>query len=99
MFEPTDGPRLYGLAPGVPFAQALVAGLTARGEDLSRVRLYVNSARMLRQVRTAFAEGPPRLLPRIRLVTDLSLEGPIERLAPAVSPLRRRLELSRAVGL
>ena len=97
MFDPSDHPRLFGLAPGVPFAQALVAGLAARSDDLSRVRLYVNSARMLRQVRAAFAEGPARLLPRIRLVTDLSLEGRIDALKPAVSPLRRRLELSRAV--
>ncbi|MBU2360421.1 MAG: double-strand break repair protein AddB, partial [Alphaproteobacteria bacterium] len=38
-----------------------------------------------------------RLLPRIQPVTDLAFEGTLAGLAAPVSPLRRRLELSRAV--
>ncbi|RYH04232.1 double-strand break repair protein AddB [Salipiger sp. IMCC34102] len=97
MFDPAPGPRVFGLAPGVPFARAFVDGLLARSEDLSRVRVYVNSARMQRQMRAAFDDGPARLLPRVRLVTDLAFEGRLDHLTVPVSPLRRRLELSRAV--
>ncbi|SEN12288.1 double-strand break repair protein AddB [Loktanella fryxellensis] len=98
MFDPTDRPRVFGLPPGADFAAQFVAGLTARHDDLSRVRIFVNAPRMARQINAAFDAGPPRLLPRVELVTDLSLEGAIAGLAAPVSPLRRRLELSRAVA-
>ncbi|MCB5199192.1 double-strand break repair protein AddB [Loktanella sp. TSTF-M6] len=97
MFDPSDHPRLFGLAPGVDFAQAFVGGLAARSTDLSQIRIYVNAARMQRQIRAAFDAGPARLLPRIKLVTDLAFEGEIGSADLPVSPLRRRLELSRAV--
>ncbi|MBS1302431.1 double-strand break repair protein AddB [Loktanella sp. SALINAS62] len=97
MFDPSDSPRMFGLAPGIDFARGFVAGLLTRTDDLAQARIYVNSARMQRQVRAEFDAGPPRLLPRIKLVTDLAFEGDLSTLDVPVSPLRRRLELSRAV--
>ena len=57
MFEKDPRPRLYGLPPGADFARELVAGLIARTahlppDALSRVTVYLNSARMRRLSRT-----------------------------------------------
>ncbi len=92
---------LFGVPPGADFPKVLVDGLLARmaaqpPEALARVTLYLNTSRMARRVAALFDEGPARLLPRIRLVTDLSHLG-----APAAAPvpaLRRRLELTRLVA-
>lgn len=96
-----DTPGLYGVAPGVDFPRALVDGLTARFSDqppdaLARVTLYLNTRRMERRVRALFDDGPARLLPNLRLVSDLGRDA-ITSLPPSVSGLRRRLELSQLV--
>ncbi|WP_273522005.1 double-strand break repair protein AddB [Rhodosalinus sediminis] len=104
MFGPEEGaPRLFGLPPGADFPAALVAGLRARlagapPEAMARVELIVNTERMARRLRAIFDAGPPVLLPRIRLVTDLSEAADLADLPPAVPPLRRRLELSQLVA-
>ncbi len=100
---PEAKPRVFGLSPGVDFPAALVAGLLARfghlpPEDLARVHLYVNTRRMQRRVSTLFGAAGPRLLPRIRLVTDLSRDVVMADVPPSVPPLRRRLELAELVG-
>ncbi len=103
MFEPSTTPRIFAMAPGVDFAQSLVAGLVDRGSDLpptdwARVEIYVNTTRMQRRIRAVFDNGPPRLLPRIRLITDLASDPVSLDLPPAVSPLQRRLELSQFIA-
>lgn len=102
MFDPSDSPRVFGLAPGADFPRALVEGVLARMADhppeaLARVEIFLNSARMLRRVRALFAEGGARLLPRLRLITDIGRD-PLADLPPAVPPLRRRLELAQLVA-
>lgn len=101
MFERSDRPRLFALPPGTDFPEALVEGLVARldtlaPEQAARVELYVNTRRMMRRIREMFDAGGPRILPRLRLVTDLGRD-PLAGLPPAVPPLRRRLELARLV--
>ncbi|MFV0514573.1 MAG: double-strand break repair protein AddB [Jhaorihella sp.] len=103
MFEGTEKPRVFALPPGVDFPRALIDGLVARCEGqppeaLARVHLIVNTRRMARRIRTLFDAGPPRLLPRLSLITDLGETGDIARLPPAIPPLRRRLELARLIG-
>lgn len=98
---PMAEPRLFALPLGTDFPKALVAGLIERMRDhppeaMARVRLYVNSGRMQRRVREEFDRHGARLLPRIRLVTDLGRD-PLAGTEPAVPPLRRRLELARLV--
>jgi len=102
----TDAPPqmrgLYAVPPGADFPAALVAGLRARfagrpPEALARTTVYVNTRRMARRIETLFADGPPVLLPRLRLVTDIGRAGAAD-LPPAVPPLRRRLELARLVA-
>lgn len=104
MFEPSTSPRVFATPPGVDFAEALVDGLVHRQtgtkpEDWARTEIYVNTTRMQRRVRQVFDAGPARLLPRIRLINDLASNPISLNLPTAVSPLRRRLELSRFVGL
>ncbi|MGJ8621801.1 MAG: double-strand break repair protein AddB [Yoonia sp.] len=99
MFDPSDTPRIFGSAPGIDFAQGLVDGLVKRADHLSptdwaKVEIYVNTTRMQRRIRAVFDAGPARLLPRIRLITDLADDPVSLALPPAVSPLKRRLELS-----
>ncbi|MBS0123757.1 double-strand break repair protein AddB [Thetidibacter halocola] len=99
----TPGPRLFHLPCGVDFPAELVAGLRGRmagqpPEAMARVTLFVNSDRMRKAVRAAFDSGPPALLPRIRLVTDLADPLDMADLPQAVPPLRRRLELAGLVA-
>lgn len=103
MFEPSSKPRVFGMPLGVDFATALVAGLQERGADMTpaawaRVEIYVNTTRMQRRIREVFDAGPARLLPRVRLITELANDPLVEAGPPAVSALRRRLELSQFVG-
>jgi double-strand break repair protein AddB len=96
-------PRLFGLPPGADFPGAFARGLMDRfgggpPEALARVEVFLNSARMLREVREALSGGRARLLPRLRLVTEAGLEPGPDVPPPAVPPLRRRLELARLVA-
>jgi double-strand break repair protein AddB len=92
---------LYGLPPGADFPAALVKGLIdahagTPPEALASVELIVNTQRMRRRILDLFADGTPRLLPRVRLVTDLALDLGAAPRAP-ISPLRRQLELTRLI--
>ncbi len=103
MFDPNDTPRIFGLPPGVDFASALVDGLIARSgqmkpDDWARTVIYVNTSRLQRRIRTVFDAGPPRLLPKVRLISDLANDPVSHALPPPVSSLRRRLELSQFVS-
>ncbi|MES2665591.1 MAG: double-strand break repair protein AddB [Pseudomonadota bacterium] len=98
MFD-TTGPRLFAMPPGVDFPTHLVAGLQDRmrphpPEAMAGVTLFLNTTRMLRRVTEIFTTSGAHFLPRLRLVTDLGVEMPFAGLPAAVSPLRRRLELT-----
>ncbi|WP_323763864.1 double-strand break repair protein AddB [Marinovum sp.] len=102
MFERLATPRVFGLPPGVDFPQALVAGLLARTEGkppeaLARVELIVNTERMRRRIRAIFDAGPPRALPRIRVLSEVAPPWTADIPEP-VSPLQRRLELVQLVS-
>lgn len=102
MFESGDeAPRVFALPPGADFPARLVDGLIARmqghaPEAMARVTLYLNTSRMERRVRALLQAQGARILPRIRLVTDLGRD-PLVGLAPAVPGLRRRLEIVELV--
>ncbi len=103
MFSASEKPRVFGLAPGVDFPKGLMNGLLERlhghpPEAMARVDLIVNTARMERRLKELFDDGPARLLPRLHLVTRLDGLEPAIALPPAVSPLRRRLELIALVA-
>lgn len=103
LFAPSAAPRVFALPPGVDFTAALVSGLDIRlaalpPEAVAGVEIWVNTQRARRTLTEAFAAGPARLLPRIKVITDLASDplGPVA-LPPAAPPLRRRLELARLV--
>lgn len=103
MFKPTETPRVFGMPAGADFATSLVNGLQALGTDLApldwaRVEVFVNTSRTQRRIRSVFDAGPARLLPRIRLITDLANDPTVDVGQLAISPLRRRLELSQLVA-
>lgn len=98
MFDPSEMPRIFGCPIGVDFPAAVIAGLEERlmhaaPEDWARVTLFVNTKRMARRLRDLFDAGPARLLPRIRMISDLDDLMPGLPLPPAAPPLRRRLKL------
>jgi double-strand break repair protein AddB len=103
MFDHSPKPRVLGLPPGADFASDLVAGLVGFAgdmapQDFAKIQIFVNTTRMQRRIREVFDAGPERLLPRIRLVTDLAMDPISTQTAPPVSPLRRRLELAKFVS-
>ncbi len=102
MFEPHQGPRVFGVPLGLDFSTSLHDGLRQYFEsmsptDVARVEIYVNTRRMQRRLTTLFHKGNALLLPRIRLVTDLANDSIEHALPPAISPLRRRLEMAQLV--
>ncbi|CAM4161132.1 PD-(D/E)XK nuclease family protein [Palleronia rufa] len=102
MFEAQPTPRVFGLPPGADFPAELIRGLESRlgdapPEDWARVEIFVNTARMQRRLTALFAAGPPRLLPRIRLLTRLAADPLLTDLPPPEPALRRRLALAQLV--
>lgn len=94
--------KLYGLPPGVDFPVQLVAGLRQRlterpPEDMAKVTVFLNSQRMRRRVTQILTAEGATLLPRLRLVTDLSPEAARLGIPPSAPGLRRRLELTQLV--
>lgn len=97
------GPRLFRLGLGLDFATELMRGLEERldgapPEAWGRVTIYLPTRRMQRRLRDAFDQGPPRMVPRLRLVSDVALDPAGAGLPPPVPALRRRLELSQLIA-
>ncbi|KAF0676303.1 double-strand break repair protein AddB [Profundibacterium mesophilum] len=105
MFDDGDGlpgARLFGLPPGADFPAAFADGLVDRlgaspPQDWARVEIFVNTRRMQRRLREILSNGPARLLPRLRMITDLGASASSD-LPPPVSGLRRRLELAALIN-
>ena len=103
MFEPSDGPRVFGIAPGADFPKLVVDGILERlagapPEDLARVRVFANTRRMQRRLKTIFSGAGATLLPCIGLVTELDHLVLDESLPPAIPPLRRRMEIASLIA-
>jgi ATP-dependent helicase/nuclease subunit B len=103
LFPPGPGPRVFALPPGTDFTAALVAGLEARlrgqpPEAWARIDIWVNTRRAARGLSERLSTVPSRLLPRIRVVTELADDPalPLD-LPPPVPALRRKLDLARLV--
>ena len=113
-------PSVFTIASGVPFVDALAAGILSRhGDDpaaLAGVTVLLPTRRACRALRDAFLRnsgGRPTLLPAMRplgdveedelvlAVADQAWEGDDAdsalNLAPALSPLRRRLLLAQLI--
>ncbi len=94
--------ELFALPPGVDFADAFAEGLIARHADqppeaLARVTIHANSRRMQRRIGEALVARGVRLLPRLRLVSELADDLILADLPAAAPPLRRRLQLNQLI--
>ena len=103
MFEPQKDARVFSVELGVDLPRALVSGLETRLADQppeawARVEIYVSTRRMQRRIQAILAEGPPRLTPRIRTISDLGRDPGFADLPAPVPSLRRRLELTRLIA-
>jgi ATP-dependent helicase/nuclease subunit B len=99
MFE---NKHIFALPPGADFPAELVRGLLERTaeqppEALARVTLYLNTSRMRRRVEELFAASGAHLLPKLRLVTDLT-QDPQLALPKPIPALRRRLQLAALIA-
>ena len=102
MFSPQSSPRVFALPLGVDFSQALIAGLLERLKDtppeaLARVVIYVNTHRFARRLEALLCETGARLLPDIRVITELAHDETMP-MPPATPPLRRRLIIAQLIA-
>jgi double-strand break repair protein AddB len=100
---PPDKPRVFAMPPGADFARLFAQGLLSRADGmapqaLARAEIIVNTRRMQRRISALLSESGARLLPRLRLVTDLGRELHVPGLPPPVPALRRKLELAQLVA-
>jgi double-strand break repair protein AddB len=65
---------------------------------LARVTIHANSQRMRRRIGAALGARGVRLLPRMRLVSDLAQDLILADLPPLAPPLRRRLQLNQLIA-
>ncbi len=98
MFKPRKTPRVFALPCGVDFPEQLVAGLRARmqgrpPEDMARITVIVNTARMQRRMVQLFESDHATFLPKIRLLSSLAQDPILYDLPPARTSLARRLDL------
>ena len=103
MFEPSDTPRVFGVAPGIDFPMALWRGLLDRmqgqpPEAMARVQIIVNTQRMARRLRSIADDGPATLLPRIDLLTSVGRNLAAKKVPAGANPLRRRFELIQLIA-
>lgn len=103
MFENDPAPRVFGVPPGVDFAQALIDGIDRRlaGQPplaRARVEIFVNTRRMQRRLHEIHDHRPAALLPRIRLIPDLGANLAFPGLPPPKPRLERQLELAQLVA-
>ncbi len=95
MFDPQSTPRVFAVPLGVPFADALLDGLEHRAGSsdqitLARTQVYLNTERLRRHVIDRASMQSVRLLPQLKLVTQLPFVGTDD----AVSPLEQQLRLA-----
>ncbi|MFZ5708852.1 MAG: double-strand break repair protein AddB [Pseudomonadota bacterium] len=101
LFEPSVRPRLFGVAPGLDFADAIafriLRDMAGRApEDMARVRILVNSGRTERALRGAFEQHGAAVLPRLGLIAELA-DMPLPGVPAAAGALARTLELASLV--
>jgi len=95
--------KIYGLPLGTNVAEAFASGFHDFCEGLSPVQIaksevFVNTARMQRSLREAFDRGPDSLVPRIKLLTDISSDPLFSGAETAPNALQLKLEISRLIS-
>lgn len=94
-----SGPQVFIQPLGSDFPKAVVDGLRQRSgamapQDMARVTLIVNTARMGRRIKELFQQKPG-FLPRILQLDAIERLLPLLDIPPKRSALQRRLQLSQ----
>ena len=102
MFNNQSEPHIFGTPVGQDFPMALLRGIESRLEhhppqDWAQAEIFLSTRRMQRKLFALFALGPARLMPKIRLITDLSSDLTFTHIPKSVHPLERRLEITQLV--
>jgi len=104
MFKASDKPRVFTVPIGTDFSQIFVAGLFEHAksiapDEFARTVIYVNTKRAARRIRDLFERQGATLLPKLKVLTDLSkdIAAPVNFQLPA-SALKRRLMLADLVA-
>ena len=104
MFKASDKPRVFTVPIGTDFSHIFVAGLFERAktvtpDEFARTVIYVNTKRAARRIRDLFEQQGATLLPKLKVLSDLSkdITAPIDLPLPA-SALKRRLMLADLVA-
>ena len=102
MFNNQSEPHIFGTPVGQDFPMALLRGIESRLEhhppqDWAQAEIFLSTRRMQRKLFALFAQGPGRLMPKIRLITDLSSDLTFPHIPKSVHPLERRLEITQLV--
>lgn len=99
-----DRPRVFTIAPGVPFVDALAAGIAARvGDDplaLAGVTVLLPTRRAARSLREAFLRrsgGRPTLLPRMSPLGDVDADA-LSLAGEEVPAVAAAVDLPDAIG-
>lgn len=104
MFETSVGPRIFTVPIGTDFSQVFVAGLFERAKNMpphefARTTIYVSTRRTARRMEELFKQKNAALLPKLKVLSDLSSDilAPTDLPLPA-SALKRRLMLADLVA-
>jgi len=100
---PDFDPNLFGVRCGADFPKVFYEGLIGRfGErqplDFAQIEVFVNTRRMQRRLVDMFDSGPARLLPRIKLLSDVGEVQALSIDTQIIPPLRRRMELIQLIA-
>ena len=102
MFAKCQGPRIFGLPPGVNFSRSFVDGLKSRLTDYppeknTTIKIYVNSNRMLQKIKSEFTSVGASILPNLSTLSHLIDDFEVS-LSDIVDPLSLRLELAQIIS-
>lgn len=102
MFAKCQGPRIFGLPPGVNFSRSFVDGLKSRLTDYppeknTTIKIYVNSNRMLQKIKSEFTSVGASILPNLSTLNHLIDDFEVS-LSDIVDPLSLRLELAQIIS-
>ncbi|MEO1564183.1 MAG: double-strand break repair protein AddB [Pseudomonadota bacterium] len=103
MFNASDQPQVFHVPLGHPFCEAFAAGLLTRVSHnpqlLAQTEIFVPTRRMATEIQSAIGMAGPSLLPRIKLISDLSFDPKFTNaLPPERSAMERHMLLAQLIG-
>ena len=94
--------NVFALPPGCDFAKEFVSGFLSRINseepmNLARVEIFLSTSKLLKDVRNEFILHSNLLLPKLRILTDISSDLRFPDLPVPISSIQLRLGLMKAI--